>query len=327
MDSFIFSLEATVPIFLVIVLGYVLMRVGFFTKEFTKIADKYVFKVALPVLLFKQIATADIHEEFDWRFVVFCMAATTLMFMVTWALAKLFLPDKDSVGSFAMCSVRGSAAILGIAFIENIYGSSGMGPLMIVSSVPLYNIYSVIILTVEAKSRRHPETVQTTETTTPKQANVITASLLGILKNPIIIGIFAGLPFAIIGIPIPTIPLKALTSVANTATPVALLVVGAGFEGGKALKKIGPTVVATMIKLVIVPAVFLPIALWLGFRNEALVAIIIMLAAPTTVTTYIMSKNMDNDEVLASSIVVLATLLSSVTLTLWIFLMRSHGWI
>lgn len=314
MDSLIFSLNSTIPIFIVIVLGYVLMRVGFFTEGFVKVADKYVFKVALPVLLFQQIATADIHSDFDIRFVVFCMASTTLMFAGVWLGARIFLKDKSMVGAFAQAAARGSAAILGIAFIENIYGSSGMGPLMIVSAVPLYNIYSVIILTFGAADRENGK-------------GAVKKALIGIAKNPIIIGIFLGLPFSIIGIPIPTIPLKAITSIAQTATPVALLVVGAGFKGRQAIAKIAPTCAAAFIKLVGLPLVFLPAALALGFRNEALVAIIVMLGSPTTVTCYIMAKNMKNDEVLSSSVVVLATLLSALTLTGWIFLMRSHSWI
>ena len=294
MDSLIFSLNATIPVFLVIVLGYILMRVGFFTEGFVKIADKYVFKVALPVLLFKQIATADIHSDFDIKFVLFCMISTTLMFAGVWLGARLFLKDKSSVGAFAQAAARGSAAILGIAFIENIYGSSGMGPLTIVSAVPLYNIYSVIILTLGASDRESGR-------------GAIKKTLRGIITNPIIIGIVLGLP--------------------QTATPVALLVVGAGFKGKQALAKIGPTCAATFIKLIGLPLIFLPAALALGFRNEALVAIIIMLGSPTTVTCYIMARNMKNDEILSASVVVLATLVSSITLTGWIFLMRSQGWI
>lgn len=314
MDSFIFSLEATVPVFMIIILGYILMRVGFLTKEFTEVADRYVFKVALPVLLFKQIGTADIRSEFDIRFVLFCMIVTTVMFGMVWLLARIFIRDKSMVGAFAQGSVRGSAAILGIAFIDNIYGSSGMGPLMIVSAVPLYNICSVIILTVEARDNKNGK-------------EAIKKSFINVLKNPIIIGIFLGMIVACTGLKIPAIPLKAINSVAATATPIALIVVGAGFEGKKAIAKTGPTLVAVFIKLIVLPLIFLPVAVKMGFRREALVAIIIMLGSPTTVTCYIMAKNMNNDEVLSGSIVVLATLLSSFTLTGLVFLMRYMGWI
>ena len=122
----------------------------------------------------------------------------------------------------------------------------------------------------------------------------------------------------------PVILNKTVTSIAQTATPIALIVIGAGFEGRKAIKKIKPTVIATFIKLIGIAAVCLPIAVAMGYRNQ-LVAILIMVASPTTVSCYIMSENMDNDGVLASSIIVLTTLLSSVTLTGWIYLLRSMG--
>ncbi len=306
MSSLIFSLEATVPIFLVIILGYILMRTGFFTPEFTRVADKYVFRIALPVLLFKQIATSDIYSEFQLKFVLYCMLATTAVFVLTWIYARFAIKDRDMRGAFVQASSRGSTAILGIAFIENIYGSSGMGPLMLASAVPLYNIYSVIVLTFGSKEHISGK-------------GAIKKALVNVAKNPIIIGILAGLVFVLTGIKIPTVPLKAITNIAQTATPVALLVVGAGFEGKQALAKIKPTCVATLFKLVLLPMIFLPVAVAMGFRNEALVAIIIMLASPTTVTSYIMAKNMGNDEVLSLSVIVLSTFLSPLTLTGWIF--------
>lgn len=321
MADFIFSLNATLPIFLIMVLGWFLMRIGLFNKEFNKVADKYVFKVALPVLLFKDIATADIRSDFNLTFVLFCMVTTTIMFLAIWGLSYIFIKDKTQVGAFAQASARGSAAVLGIAFINNIYGNSGMAPLMIVSAVPLYNILSVIILTFSADMGKNGNVsgVQTSKNSNIKKA------CINVVKNPIIIGIFLGLPFSIFGINIPAIPLKAVTSIAQTATPIALLVVGAGFEGAKAIKKIKLTSIATFIKLVLLPLIFFPFAIAFGFRSSELVAILVMLGSPTTVTCYIMAKNMGNDEVLSSSIVVMATLLSSVTLTGWIFVLKVMG--
>lgn len=310
MDNFLFSLNATIPIFLVMILGWFLMQIGLFNKEFTKVADKYVFKVALPILLFQDIATADIRNDFNAKFVLFCMIVTSLMFLGTWFLTSLLMKDKSMVGAFVQASARGSAAVLGIAFVNNIYGNSGMAPLMIVSAVPLYNIYSVIILTFCSRDSKRGK-------------GNIKKAFINVLKNPIIIGIFLGLPFSLLGIRIPTIPLKAITSVAQTATPIALLVVGASFEGKKAIAKLKPTMAATFIKLIGIPLIFFPFAVMLGFRNSELVAILVMLGSPTTVTCYIMAKNMGNDEVLSSSIVVMATLLSSISLTMWIYVLRS----
>ena len=317
MSNFIFSLNATIPIFILIVLGWCLMKLGILTKAFNNAADKYVFKVALPVLLFQDIATADIRHDFDAHFFFFCMAATTLMFLGVWLFTSIFMKDKTMVGAFVQASARGSAAVLGIAFVNNIYGSSGMAPMMIVAAVPLYNIFSVIILSVCSNDK------------TANRSHQIRRTFINVLKNPIIIGIVAGLPFSLLGIDITgpafAIPYKAVSNIANTATPIALLVVGAGFEGRQAIKKIRPTMAATFIKLILLPAIFFPAAVAMGFRNSELVAILVMLGSPTTVTCYIMAKNMGNDEVLSSSIVVTATLLSSVTLTLWVFLLRTLG--
>ena len=312
MDSFIFSLNATMPVFLVIVLGYILKQIGLFTDEFCRVGNKYVFLVALPVLLFRDIAQTNLYEDFELSFVLYCAGVTTLVFLGVWFLAAHILKDKSLVGAFAQASVRSSAAILGIAFVENMYGNAGLAPLMIVSAVPLFNIYSVIILTFSANGGQHG-------------TEAIRKACINVLKNPIIIGIVLGLPFSLLRIEIPTIPLKMIESVGATATPLALLVVGAGFEGTKALAKIKPTLWATAIKLVFLPAVFLPLAVALGLQNEELVAVLIMLGSPTTVSCYVMATNMGNDGELSTSIIVLTTLLSSVTLTGWIFLLRSMG--
>ena len=155
----------------------------------------------------------------------------------------------------------------------------------------------------------------------------IKKACINILKNPIIIGIFLGLPFSLLHVTFPIFVQKTINSIAQTATPVALIVIGASFEGRKAIKKIKPTIIATFIKLIGLGAVFMPLAVWLGFRCQELMAILIMLASPTTVSSYIMAENMDNDGVLASSIIVLTTVLSSVTLTVWIFILRYFGWV
>lgn len=310
MDNFIFSLNATIPIFLVILLGWFLMQKHMVTKEFTSVADKLVFKIALPCLLFKDIVSANIKESFNLTFVLFCMIATTLMFSITWLLTALFMKDKSMVGAFIQASVRGSCAVLGIAFVQNIYESSGMAPMMIIASVPLYNIFSVIILTFNSSD-------------SSQDKSKIKTACINVAKNPIIIGIVSALIISLLDIRIPTIPMKAISSVGSLATPLALIVVGANFEGKKAVSKIRPTMLATFIKLILLPAIFLPIAYVLGFRNSEMVAILVMLASPTTVTCYIMAKNMGNDAVLSSSIIVVATLLSSVTLTMWIYILRA----
>lgn len=314
MENFLFSLNVTLPIFIIIVIGGLLQRIGLLNEGFTSVADKFVFKVALPVQLFRDIAVMDIRSDFSGKFVLFCMAATTCMFAATWLLGQLFLKDKSMVGAFAQAAARGSAAILGIAFVENIYGSSGMTPMMIVAAVPLFNIYSVIILTVTSAQGKF-------------DLALVKKLLKGVITNPIILGIAAGMVWSLAGLPMPVLLSKSVGYIASTATPLALLVLGATFKGREALQKIGPTLAAAFLKLVAIPAAIFPVAIHMGFRGSELVAIMIMLASPTTVTCYIMAKNMGGDDTLSASVVMTATLLSSVTLTLWVFVMRTMGFI
>ena len=319
MDSFIYSINSTVPIFLVMIVGWVIKQLGVIDDHFANVANKYVFKVALPVLLFRDLSKADFYSQFDIRFVGYCAIVTIAMFGGVWIFTDLLMKDKTMRGSFIQCSCRSSAAILGMAFIQNMYSQTGMAPLMIVAAVPLFNVISVVALTFKA----NPVDGVSIEDMPKKDG--IKKACFNIITNPIIIGIVIGLLASLVRLQLPAILDKTVNSIAQTATPIALICIGAGFEGRKAIKKIKPTLVGTFIKLIGLAAIFIPIAVYMGFRKQELMAILIMLASPTTVTSYIMAKNMNNDEVLASSIIVLTTVLSSITLTGWIFILRSFG--
>ena len=316
MENFIYSINVTMPIFLVMVIGYILKQIGMLNDNFVTVANKFNFKVTLPFMLFKDIAGVDIKAVFDIKYVLFCAIVSTICFWVVWGTAKLLVRDKTIRGAFVQSSFRGSAAVMGLAFIQNIYGSSAMGPLMIVSAVPLYNIFSVIVLTFEAND----------STNIDKKAKIRQAGM-NICKNPIILSILAGLIVGLLGIQFPMLVNKTVSNVAQMATPLALITIGAGFEGRKALAKIAPTMAASMIKLVLQPLVFLPVAAWMGFSGEKMIAILIMLASPTTPSCYIMAKSMNNDEVLTASVIVTTTLMAAFTLTGWIFLLKTLGYI
>lgn len=319
MDSLIYSLNATVPVFLVIVIGYVLNRMKMFNENFISVANKFTFKVCLPVMIFADMATSDITGEFDGKLVAFSAIITTIMFFAIWGGAKLFIKDKSIIGAFVQASYRSSVAVMGFAFMMNIYGNVGLMPMIIIGCVPLYNIYAVTVLTFEAPDAQND---------TNKKSKIKKA-FLGIIKNPIIIGIVIGCLGSLIHIYdyIPLMLSKTLDNIKAITTPLSLLVIGASFEGRAAIAKIKPTIVSVIIKLVVLPLVFVISAVLFGFRGEALLALIIMLGSPTTPSCYIMAKNMNNDGVLTSSVIAATTLISSVTLTFWIFIMRYLGFI
>ena len=316
-ESLIFSLNSTMPLFFIMLLGYLLHRKNFLTDDFVAMANKFVFNVALPVQLFRDLATMDVRASFDAKYVLFCAAATTSSILVIWALAKLFLKEKHIVGEFVQACYRSSAAILGAAFIQNIYGTSGMSGLMILGSVPLYNIFAVIILTLESPALDAKSGM----------GEKIKKSLKGIVTNPILLGIAAGFVWSLLRLPMPTMANKTLSSLAGMTSPLALLAIGAGFKGREALGYLKPTAVATVTKLVVLPAIFLPMAVHFGFTDQKLVALLVMLGSVTTPAGYVMAKQMGHEGTLTGSVCVTTTVFSALTLTFWVFWARSNGFI
>lgn len=312
MDTFLFSINATLPVFLTIIIGYILKRCGFFDENFTKAADRFTFRVTLPVLLFVDIATSDISTGYDLKFMLFCMGVSCAAFFTIWLFSVFFIKNREQIGSFVMASFRGSAAVLGIALVKNIYGDTGLAPLMVVSVVPFYNAFSVIVLTIYAKREEGEQ-----------KKIPFGKILLQVVTNPLILAVVLALPFAFFGITIPSIPMKVLDNLAGIATPFALIILGAEFEFKAVKSKASLTIIASAVKTIILPAVFVPIAVLFGFEKDALVAIAVMLASPSTVACYIMAREMNNDSRLVSGIVMLTTLVSSVTITALIFILRS----
>ena len=310
MENLIFSLNATVPVFLMMILGLVFKKIGWIDDIFASKMNKFVFMVPLPVLVFDDLATVDFSKVWDVKFVLFCFIVTMISITISFLISCL-LGDKTIRGEFIQAAYRSSAALLGIAFIQNIYGNAGMAPLMIIGSVPLYNVMAVVVL-----SFFHPERKAIDKAVWMK-------TLKGIVTNPIIIGIVAGLIWSACKIPMPAILNKTVTSIGGMSTPMGLMAMGATFDFRKALGRIKPAVTATIMKLIVFVAIFLPIAVKLGFRQEELIAILVMLGSATTVSSFVMAKNMGHEGVLSSSVVMLTTLFSAFTLTGWLYVLKA----
>ncbi|MDO4308785.1 MAG: AEC family transporter [Eubacteriales bacterium] len=310
MENLIFSLNATLPIFFTMILGWFFRKAGLMDESFVNKMNKFVFQAALPVLVFQDLATVDFLEVWDFRFVAFCFLATLLSILGVTALSYLW-KDRSIRGEFIQASYRSSAAILGIAFIQNIYGDAGMAPLMIIATVPLYNIMAVVVLSVLKPGRG------------TMNKKLLADTCRGILTNPIILGIAAGVVWSLLKLPMPSILEKTVKNVAVLATPLGLMAMGASFEWKQATAKVKPAAAASLLKLVILAAIFLPVAVQMGFREEKLIAILVMLGSATTVSCYIMARNMGHEGTLTSSTVMLTTLGSAFTLTGWLYLLKS----
>ncbi len=313
MDNFIFSINATLPIFLTMILGLVFRKTGVFDDAFTNRMNSFVFKFALPALLFEDLWEENFYQAWDGGFVLFCFCATLGCILVSTALSSL-LKDKSDRGEFIQASYRSSAAILGIAFIVNIYGQSGMAPLMIIGTVPLYNICAVAALTLTSPANK-------TNSISTRDRLLRTAK--GIITNPIILGIAAGFAWSLLKLPHPTILQKTVQNLGVLATPLGLMAMGASFDIKKASYKVKPAIACTFLKLLGYSGVLMPVAIALGYRNEALVAILVMLGSATTVSSYTMAKSMGHEGTLSASVVMLTTLLSAFSLTGWLFILKT----
>ena len=132
MENLIFSLNATIPIFLMMLLGMLFRKLGWMDEVFAAKMNKFVFLVPLPVLLFEQLATVDFSEVWDIKFILFCFVVTAISITISTLISMLW-KDRSIKGEFIQATYRSSAALLGIAFIQNIYGTAGMAPLMIIA--------------------------------------------------------------------------------------------------------------------------------------------------------------------------------------------------
>lgn len=311
----IFSLNATMPVFLLMVLGIILRRIGVVDAAFASRLNMFVFCVALPVLLFRDISSVDLAQEWDARFVLDC-ALITLASIIFACVASAFVKSRATRGEFIQGAYRSSVAILGVALMQNIYGSSQAAAMMIIGVVPLYNAAAVVILAVCADDSRAKR----------KGAR---AMLLGVTRdivtNPIIVGIAAGLLWAALRLPMPEAAGKAVDAVAGLATPLGLVAMGAMADFRRMREEAGASLGASVIKLFGLCAVFLPVCVALGYRGEELMALLFMLGSATTVSSFVMARNMGYEGAVSSAIVMITTLGSVFSLTVWIYLLRCLG--
>lgn len=322
MDNLIFSLNATLPLFIMMVVGYILKKINFIDDHGSDQMNRLVFRVFLPALLFLDLAREDFKAIWDGQMILFCFVVTVLSILIALVVSLI---DKDHCerGEIIQGSFRSAAATLGIAFMLNIYDSATAVALMIIGSVPLYNVFSVIILSLTAENDAEGET----NNHGLINKKLIKKTLYNVITNPIILSIAAGLVWSLLELPMPTIMSKSVTYLANLASPLALIILGSEFEFAAAGKKIKEIVAVSFTKLILLCMIFLPIAISIGYRDEKLVAILIMLGSGTTSSSFIMAKNMGHEGIISSSVVMITTLLMSFTMTMWLFILKSMGYI
>lgn len=312
MENFIFSLNGTLPIFAVMLLGIFARRSGILNDDYVARANKLNFYTAMPAMLFMSMYGKDLKSAFDIKAVIIVIISLLIAFVLAFLIARFFVKDKYMRGSFAQGAFRGNTALIGIALINNMYGSSATAAAVVAFVVPIYNIAAVIFLSVfPSKGEEKKKSVK--------------SMVKGILTNPLIIGTVTGALSAVIGLKFPVAVERTLGYLSDMATGTALICIGASMKFAEFRARWKTAMFATVLKLVVFPLMLLPAAVYFGCRADALMAIYIALGSPAAVNSYIMAKSMNHDGDLASGIIVLSALLGSVTMTLWVFVMRSMG--
>ncbi|SDZ21068.1 hypothetical protein SAMN05660462_02223 [Proteiniborus ethanoligenes] len=312
-QNFIFSINAVFPVFIIIILGYVLKTKGITDEHSIKKMNTILFNIALPMLLFRDISRSNFNDFFNLKLLIFALVATLLSFILIWLGAELLIKEKSSIGAFVQGSFRSNYALIGLALASNIGGSDAVtkGALITAFVIPLYNILAVIVLTIRSEGNNKIG---------------IKSTFTNIVKNPLIIGIVLGLPFCILGIRLPAVIETSVDYMARIATPIAMLAIGGTISLDQIKnKKMKLAMAAATIKIILLPIVFTPIAVLLGINGNALLVLYIMLGSPTAVSSYVMACNMNGDEELAADIFIITTLLSVFTFTIGIYIFKTFG--
>ena len=311
MESLKLSFEAITPIFLLMLLGYVLKKLNVADKKGFDVVNKLVFKVFLPVLLFYNIYKTD-AEVFSLGLVIFTLAGILVVYVAGYFSVFALTKDNAKRGVMLQGFFRANFAILGVPLVGYICGDSagGLTSLMVAVVVPAFNILAVVAL------ERFREGGEKTG---------ILKLLTGVIKNPLIIGCFVGIVFFVCKIPLPEIVEKSVGNVASIASPLAIIALGAGFEFGDMKGYVKEITVVVAARLVVIPLIVLSAAVALGFDGEALACLLITFGGPIAVSSFSMSQQMGGDEKLSAQTIVISSALCMVTLFLWIFAFGHMG--
>ncbi len=328
MSDLIFSANAVFPIVLLVFIGWVLKKIKLTTNEFLRVANKLTFNVLLPVLLFVNVYSIESFSSIDWTFVVYAVIAVLIVFFAAIPVSAAVTKNRGRRGALIQACFRSNYAIIGVPLATMLFGAEGAAAASVLSafSIPLFNALAVITLSV------YNDKIE------KEQKLDLVKILKGIIKNPLIIGVFAGLVALFIrGVFVKadvTIRLSqieflftALKYIGNSATPIALIVLGGQFEFSsvKGLKK--EIIFGTLVRIVLVPLVFLSLALVLfpNMGGECYAALIALFGTPVAVSSAIMAREMNADGDLSGQLVVWTTLFSSVTLFITITIFRAAG--
>ncbi len=310
MNNIILAFSVVFPLMLQMTIGYILKRRKIVDTNSLNVMNKLVFRVFLPLLLFLNIYSLEPEEAMNKENgTLLLLAALGVIFIAAMMhfLIPLFVKDKKKCSVMIQGIFRSNLVLFGIPIAASLYGENRIGIVSLLAAfiVPLFNILAVIVLEYYRGGKVSYRKV-----------------LLNIIKNPLIIASAIAFILLMLRIQIPELLLSPLSSLSKVATPLAFIVLGGTFQFSRINANLKYLFVVVLGKLILFPLAVIAAAIALGFRGEALVALIGVTASPTAVSSFTMAVEMDADGELAGQIVIFTSIISIITLFLLVYLLK-----
>jgi len=313
MPLFVDILTIVLPVFLVIVLGYLLKRLELIDATFLFQTNRLVYYICLPLLLFYKIGTADFFANFNGALVIGSALAIAAGFLLSYGYAALRGYPPAARGAFSQGAFRGNLAYMGLAIVFNAYGEAGFTRAGILMGflVPVLNLFAVLALLLPHRGNDGGQ-----------GAVFWVKQLVG---NPLIIASFAGIAWSYLQLPVPVILDRSLHIATGMTLPLALIAIGGSFSLEKLKGDLVRAAFATGFKLIWLPLIAAGLLILIGVGGQDLAIGVLFAGTPTATATYIMAHQLKGDAELAGSIVMMSTALSVVTYTIALLMLRSFG--
>ncbi|MEG1270029.1 MAG: AEC family transporter [Ruthenibacterium sp.] len=312
MNSFILAFSVVCPLFLMMSLGCFLRHIGLFNDTFLQQLNKLCFQIFLPLLLFLNVYESDFSSAFRPKLVLYAMVCILALFALLLFFVPKFVPENRRRGVMVQAILRSNFVLFGLPLVNSLFGErqTGITAILIAFVVPLFNVLCVVALEFFKGTRTNWRSI-----------------LKGILTNPLIIGAAAAFFCIFTGLRLPLVLEKTVRDIAKIATPLSLIVLGGSFAFSRLKHNLKALLCAVGGRLVVVPFVFLTLAIMLGFRGEALCALFSLFASPTAVSSFTMAQQMGADDELAGQIVVIGSVSAIITIFFWISILNQTGFL
>jgi predicted permease len=296
-------LQDIAPVFLVIALGFFARRWGLLPDAFNEAANRLVYYIGIPLLIFGQVAPGDFSQNFRPEQIAAVLAALLATAALGVLLASLLRLPAGSAITFTQTCYHGNTGYIALAVLLYVLGQEGLARASVLAGFTmLFNNTLSLALFTFSPSHRKP---------------LSWANLRSFLGNPIVAATLLGLGFSALRLPLPAVVARSIGIVSDMALPVALLIIG-GSLSSRIRARLPLANLAALLKLAALPALGVLFLRLFGAGPAAAVPAVILLGSPAATISYVMAKEMDGDPELAAATVTVSTVLSIVSYTLWI---------